>query len=70
MQLTIGDKIVVVGNKFFALMGLDIVTGTVFGKPFGGIQGKAIHLKCDQTGCIEIVYLDDGEIYTQLKKVG
>jgi hypothetical protein len=52
-----GQKVEVIGNSIFDMMGYSRVTGTVF---MVYPEGKSLALKCDQTRAIELVELNDG----------
>jgi len=54
-----GQKIRVTGNSIFDCMGMSVVTGTIF-----IIRGDNLgcSIECDQTGSIETLDFDDGNI--------
>lgn len=56
-KLEKGQKVKVTGNEIFTMMGYAVVTGTVFNK---NPNGNSFSIKCNETGAIELVSLDDG----------
>lgn len=61
-ELTKGDKVTVQNNSIAQMMGYETLTGTVFlVNPNAHVN--TVTIKCDQTGCLELVEIGDGEIW-------
>lgn len=59
MKIKKGQKIEVVGNSIFEMMGFERVTGTVF---VVRADDSGCSIRCDQTASIETLDFNDGVV--------